>query len=160
MTRFPNGVSSYIVTKGTAARALPQTSGVTAAAVLATISGGRILLQCLMGVVSTVIQTQANATKIQYICTTLASTTDLCATLDITADAVGTSYGISGTVGDAMIEGSGVGGGGLGLQLFQTTPFLLLTGTINANCAASNTGNWQWTFLWTPIDAGAKLVAS
>ncbi len=81
-----------------AAAALPQ----TAAGSLFTVTGGRVLLLAIVGEVTTVIQTQANASKLQSV-PTVGSTVDMCTTLDITADEVGCLYGITGIPADALV---------------------------------------------------------
>jgi hypothetical protein len=81
-----------------ATAALPQTT----AGALFTISGGKVLVTGLIGEVTTVIQTQADNTKLTFDPTDAGATQDLCAVLDITADAVGTMYSITGTPATAM----------------------------------------------------------
>lgn len=127
--------------------ALPQTTQ----AGLFRIASGRILVQQIVGEVTTVIQTQANNTKLVLDVTT-GTDRDLCAVLDITADEVGTLYGISGIFADALL------GAGQALQA-QTRPVILKPGDIDLNCAASNTGSVKWTLFWTPLDAGAYVAA-
>src|SRR5688572_17918801 len=80
-----------------ATAALPQ----MAAHALFTIATGRIVVFGLIGEVTTVIQTQANNTKIVANPTT-GTSVDLCAVLSITADEVGCLYGITGVFADAM----------------------------------------------------------
>lgn len=128
---------------------LPQ----TAAHALFTISGGRIAVVQLIGQVTTVVQTQANATKLIGNPTTGADL-DICATLDITADAVGTLYGITGLFSDALI------GAGPGALSGQTRPVILNVGTLDLSCAASNTGQVRWTLYFVPLDLSAAVVAA
>src|SRR6185312_4831208 len=93
---FLAGTHGILVNRATAS--LPATT----TASLFTISTGRILLTSIVGEVTTVIQTQADNTKLQFDPTDAGATQDLCAVLDITADAVGTMYSITGTPGTAM----------------------------------------------------------
>jgi hypothetical protein len=81
-----------------ATAALPQ----TAAGSLFTIAGGKVLITSLVGEVTTVIQTQADNTKLTFDPTDAGATQDLCAVLDITADAVGTMYSLTGTPATAL----------------------------------------------------------
>lgn len=128
---------------------LPQ----TADEALFTITGGRVLLMQVVGEVTTVIQTQANNTKLKFNPTATGADTDICAVLNISADAVGTLYGITGTVGDAMIEGL--------LQLkAQAAPLILSEGDIELDCAASNTGSVKWDVYYIPLDEGATVAAA
>ncbi|NUP23459.1 MAG: hypothetical protein HOZ81_46875, partial [Streptomyces sp.] len=78
--------------------ALPQTTQ----SALFTVAGGRVIITSIVGEVTTVIQTQANNTKIVSNPTT-GTDVDLCAVLDITADQVGCLYGITGLFSDAMV---------------------------------------------------------
>lgn len=128
---------------------LPQTTD----GALFTITGGRIELLGIVGEVTTVIQTQANNTKIKFNPDGAGADTDLCAVLDISADAVGTYYGITGTVSDAMIEG-------IQRVNAMTTPQVLSAGAIELDCAASNTGSVKWQVRYRPIDEGAVVTAA
>lgn len=132
-----------------AGAALPQ----GAAAPIFTISGGRIVLTALIGQVTTVIETAANATKL-IANPTVGADQDLCATLDITADPVGLLYGITGTAANAMI--------GAGSTLFGqlATPVVISEGTIDLSCVGSATGAIAWTIYYVPIDSYSKAVAA
>ena len=131
-----------------ATAALPQT---TATAIF-TVYTGRILMVQIVGEVTTVIQTQANNTKLTFDPAT-GTSVDLCAVLDITADEVGTLYGITGTLANALV--------GAGQVLAsQAIPVVIKPGDIDLDCAASNTGNVKWTLFWVPLDAGAYVAAA
>ena len=132
-----------------ATAALPATTG----AAIFTIATGRVLLMNIVGEVTTVIQTQADATKLVHNPTDTGTSTDLCGTLDITADAVGTMYSITGTLADALTEG-------LNLSLMQVKPIVLKPGAIELNCAATNTGSIKWDMWYIPLEAGAKVTAA
>lgn len=131
-----------------AAAALPQT---TAAAIF-NVTGGRVAITGIIGEVTTVIQTQANNTKLTANPTTGPSV-DLCAVLDISADAVGTLYGITGAFSDALV------GAGAAAPLPQRAP-VVDVGSIDLDCAASNTGEVAWVLTYVPIDAGAAVEAA
>jgi hypothetical protein len=111
---------------------------------------GRILLTHLLGEVTTVIQTQANATKLTKT-TNAGTTTDLCATNDITADAVASYYTITGAPAAAMVNTATTP------AIKLTTPVVIDAGTINLSCAATNTGAIKWTLLYSPIEPGAVV---
>lgn len=128
---------------------LPQTTAGT----LFTVTGGRILLTALVGEVTTVIQTQANNTKIQAVPTT-GTAVDLCAVLDISADEVGCLYGITGTFATALV------GANAGATVIPSVPVIVPVGAIKLNCAASNTGSVKWTLTYVPLDDGASVVAA
>lgn len=132
-----------------ATAALPQ----TAAAALFTITGGRIMLTNILGAVTTVIQTQANNTKLTANPTT-GTSVDLCAVLNITADEVGCLYGITGLPSDALV------GTNAGLAPAMHRPIVLNVGSIDLDCAASNTGSVKWDMWYIPLDEGATVVAA
>jgi hypothetical protein len=135
-----------------ATAALPQ----TAAGALFTVTSGRILLTELIGEVTTVIQTQANNTKLTFDPTDAGATQDLCAVLDITADAVGTMYSLTGTPATAMQDGLNF----LSPNKALPRAIILKPGSILLDCAASNTGAVKWDAFYVPLDANARLAAA
>lgn len=128
---------------------LPQTT----AGALFTIAGGRVLITQILGEVTTVIQTQANNTKLTANPTT-GTSVDVCGVLSITADEVGTLYGVTGTFSDALL---GVNAGALE---GQAKPVVLPVGTLDLDCAASNTGSVKWSIWYIPLDDGATVVSA
>lgn len=132
-----------------ATAALPQTTQ----SALFTVTGGRVAIMGIIGEVTTVIQTQANNTKIVANPTT-GTDVDLCAVLSITADEVGTLYGITGVFSDAMV------GANAGAAVMCARPVVVAAGTIDLNCAASNTGSVKWALFYIPIDDGAYVTAA
>lgn len=132
-----------------ATAALPQTTQ----GALFNIEGGRVLLTQIIGEVTTVIQTQANNTKLVANPDT-GTDVDICAVLSITADEVGTLYSISGLNSDAML---GINAGAVPAM---ARPVILAPGSLDLNCAASNTGSVKWTLFYVPIDDGAYVEAA
>lgn len=132
--------------------ALPQTSTST----LFTVSGGKVLITSLVGEVTTVIQTQADATKLTFDPTDAGATQDLSATLDITADAVGTLYSLTGTPATAMKDALNF----LSSDKVLAQPLVLKPGSILLDCAASNTGAVKWDLCYIPLDNGASVAAA
>jgi len=133
-----------------AATTLPQTT----ATAQFTIAGGRVLVTSIVGEVTTVIQTQANNTKLVANPTT-GTSVDMCAVLDISADEVGCLYGITGTPADALV------GTNAGLTVgLNNSGIVVNVGTIDLDCAASNTGETKWTLHYIPIDVGATVTAA
>lgn len=132
-----------------ATAALPQTTQ----SALFTITGGRILLTGIVGEVTTVIQTQANNTKLVGNPTT-GTDVDLCAVLSITAKEVGTLFGITGLFSDALV------GANAGAGVMPRNPVVLPIGTIDLSCAASNTGSVKWLMMYYALDAGASVAAA
>jgi hypothetical protein len=135
-----------------ATAALPQTSTST----LFTVSGGKVLITSLIGEVTTVIQTQADNTKLTFDPTDAGATQDLCAVLDITADAVGTMYSITGTPATAMQDALNF----LPSNKVPAQPIVLKPGSILLDCAASNTGSVKWDLTYIPLDNGAAVAAA
>jgi len=145
-----NGSLGRMVNRATAA--LPQ----SAAGALFTITGGRVIVTSIIGEVTTVIQTQADATKLTFDPTDAGATQDLCATTDITADAVGTMYSITGTPGTALQDALNF----LPSNKLLALPLILKPGSVLLDCAASNTGSVKWTLTYWPLDSGAAVVAA
>jgi hypothetical protein len=147
---FAQGILGVAVNRAT--DTLPQ----TADEALFTVAGGRVAITSIVGEVTTVIQTQANATKLKFNPDATGADSDLCGTLDITADAVGTLYSITGTPATAMQDSllflppnKGLAG-----------PLVLSEGALEIDCAASNTGSVAWTVTYVPLDDGASVVAA
>lgn len=136
-----------------ATAALPQ----TAAAAIFTLTG-RVLVTSIIGEVTTVIQTQANNTKLVHNPSGTGADVDLCAVLDISADAVGTYYSIVGVVATALKSTT------LWIVLpadnLPAQGLILGPGTIDLSCAASNTGSVKWTIFYVPLDDGANIATA
>jgi len=130
-----------------AAATLPASTTQT----LFTVTLGNVELLALVGEVTTVVQTQANATKLTFNPTGTGASTDLCATLDITAAAVGTFYSITGIATDPMQSGIWMAHG-------LVYPLILGPGVIELSCAATNTGATQWFALYRAIESGALMA--
>lgn len=131
---------------------LPQ----SAAGALFTVAGGRVVVTSIIGEVTTVVQTQANATKITFDPTDAGATQDLCGTTDITADAVGTMYSITGTAATVLQDALNF----LPSNKVLALGLVLKPGSVLLDCAASNTGSVKWTLTYWPIDTGATVVAA
>lgn len=147
---YLGGVAGIRVSKATAA--LPATT----TAALFTITGGRVLVTNIIGEVTTVIQTQADATKLQFDPTDAGATQDLCATTDITADAVGTMYSITGTPAGVLQDALNF----LSADKVLARGIVLKPGSILLNCAATNTGSVKWDLTYVPLDTGASVAAA
>ena len=144
---YTKGLLGLQVSRATAT--LPQTTHHA----LFTVSGGRIALTGIIGEVTTIIQNQANNTKL-LVDPTVGTNTDICAALNIAADEVGCLYGITGLFSDALV-GAAAGAGVLPRNLV-----VIPEGTIDLDCAASNTGSVAWDMWYVPIDAGASVAAA
>lgn len=152
MSVILKGAGSWgrVVERATAA--LPQTT----ASALFTISTGRVIVTSIIGEVTTVIQTQANNTKLTFDPTAAGATQNLCDVLDITADAVGTMYSITGTPTAVLQDALNF----LPSNKLLAEPIVLKPGSILLDCAASNTGSVKWTLAYWPLDTGASVAAA
>jgi hypothetical protein len=118
-----------------------------------TILGGRILLTLILGEVTTIIQALANATKLTFDPDAAGATQDLCATLDITGDVVGSIYRITGIPTVAMLDRLNFGEG-----MLIASPLILKPGKIILNCAATSSGATKWDAWYTSLDPGASMI--
>lgn len=128
---------------------LPQ----SVAAAIFTITGGRVIINLILGEVTTIIQAQANNTKLKSV-PTAGSTVDLCATKDITGLEVGGKLVVPGTAATALTQANA------GAIIAQTTSVVCAIGAIHLDCSASNTGAIKWSIWWTPFDDGALIVVA
>lgn len=132
-----------------AAATLPQTGNQD----LFVVSGGRIIVTGLVGVVTTAVQAQANAAKL-VVAPTVGAAQDLSATAELNGAALGTLIGFTGTPGGAssLVLGSGA--------VTKGTTFVVNPGVIRLNTAASSTGATRWTLLYIPLDDAAQVVSA
>lgn len=130
----------------------------TADGALFRITGGKIRLKGIYGEVTTAIGAVANATKLKHNPSGTGSDVDLCGTLDITGDAVGQVYSITGTLATALKS----------TTLWLVAPaddipaqgLVLGPGDIELDCAGSSgTGSIKWTAIWEPVDSAGVLTA-
>jgi hypothetical protein len=127
----------------------PQTTAVD----LFTIAGGRVALTAIVGEVTTIMGAVANNTSLESNPTT-GTTSAICAVLATENDEVGTLYGISGLVSDALV---GDDAGGVAMQ---DRPVVLPIGTLALRCAGNNTGATKWSMWYVPLDDGAYVTAA
>ena len=138
------------------ARTIPQSSALTT---LFTITGGRIMINLLYGVVTTIVG--GTTPNLKLVATPSAgSANDMCAVLVITTDQVGTMFVCPVAVGTALIGPASTGvsgsvsGPGTGGQV-------VAPGTIaHTSAAADATGAIQWTLFYVPLDPGVTVAAS
>lgn len=114
---------------------------------------GKVKILDIVGEVTTVVQSQANAIKL-IANPTVGADVDMCATVESNAAAVGSIFTITGTLANAMVKT--VSGAGAA----QATPVLVAAGTIDLSTAATNTGATKWLVRWVPVDPGALVIAA
>lgn len=107
----------------------------------------------IVWVVTTVIQTQACNLKISTLSNS--TTTDICADLNISADAAQSRMSITGTFANAMINTAA-----WVPVARQATAVVAQEGTIILTTSATNTGAIRWSVLYRPLQAGSKVVAA
>jgi hypothetical protein len=130
-----------------AAATLPQST----TANIFTISGGRVFINAILGQVTTVIQTQANSTKLTAT-PTIGSATDLCTGTSITAAAVGAFLSLPAAAGSALVMTAG------GFAYMNFPGLALDVGSITLACAASNTGAIKWDLWYSALDPLGRVV--
>jgi hypothetical protein len=119
-----------------------------------TVTGGRVLVTNITGVVTTAIQAQANATKLVATPSGNGAVNDLSTTVDVNGLALGGLLSPTGLAGDALVKSTGGGISGL------RNPIIVTPGAIGVNTAATNTGAVTWTLTYVPLDNGATVVAA
>ena len=85
---------------------------------------------------------------------TVGADVNICAQLDLNADAIGTLYTISGTLADALIATTS------GAVAAQSAPILVSAGSIDLKTSSSTTGQTKWTVHYIPLDSDSSVVAA
>ena len=114
---------------------------------------GLVEVISIIGVVTTVVQTQACNLKLSTVSNS--ATTDVCADLNISAAAAQSRMSITGTFANALINTA------KGVPVArQATSFIAQEGTIIATTSATNTGAIRWVVRYKPLQEGARIVAA
>lgn len=129
---------------------LPQ----TATSSIFTVAGGRVMVNLLIGQVTTIIQAQATTLKVVSTPTT-GTAVDLSATADINALEVGGLLTLIGTLATAL--GKQNAGAAQGMNL---VPLVVPIGNIQITTGASSTGAIKWSIFYHPLDDGAYITAA
>jgi hypothetical protein len=124
---------------------LPQ----SIAAPIFSVVGGKCMIE-IVGEVTTTIQSGANNMKL-IANPNVGADVDLCATLDIVSDAVGTFYNLTGTLTDALVANTS------GAGTSQLVSIIVTPGTIDLSCDASKSGQIKWILFYIPIDENATI---
>lgn len=120
---------------------------------------GYIRVIGIYGIVTTAIGAVANATKLKHNPSGVGADVDLCATLDINADAVGQVYTIVGVLATAMKS----------TTLWLAVPadsipapgLVLGPGILEIDCAGSSgTGAIKWILVWEPVSLDGNAAAA
>lgn len=153
MSEFVEGKSLRKLNLGIKVERATATLPQTTAGSLFTVSTGRVIVTSIVGEVTTAIQNQANNTKLTANPTT-GTAVDICAVLDTANKEIGTLFGITGTFATALV------GANAGATVIPTNGVVVPVGTIDLDCAASNTGSVKWTLTYIPLDDGASVAAA
>ncbi len=138
--------ANYGLTVTRAAANLPATTSGNLFSV-----SGLVLVTSIVGVVTTAIQAQANAIKLEAFLTAAAAATDMCATAESNGQGVGKLFGITGSPATAAVFGYAVP---------QSNEMIINgPGFIRLNTAATNTGQMSWVLQYIPLAAGAGIQA-
>lgn len=129
------------------------TANMTNALPLFTITGGRVLVNLVLGEVTTVIETKTVNLKLQANPTT-GTTNDMSANVDMSAKEAGTLVSIAGTAATATQTGSS------GAVRGQDAPMVVAAGAIEAVVGATHTGSVKWSLWYIPLDDGAYVTAA
>lgn len=114
---------------------------------------GNIIVTDIVGEVTTLLETKTTAIKL-VANATVGADVDMCATVDATAAAVGSTFAITGTLANAMVKTAG------GAGLAQAARQVVHDGVIALNSGAANTGCIKWTLHYIPVDATSTVVAA
>lgn len=131
-----------------------KTLPATATGAIFNVTGGRVLVTSITGVVTTAIQNQACNTKLVATPSGNGSVNDLSAVVDVANLGLGGLLSPTGLAGDALVKSTGGGVSGL------RNPVVVAAGAIGVNTAATNTGAVTWTLTYVPLDDGATVTAA
>jgi hypothetical protein len=139
------------------ASASPKTVPQNATQTVFTVSGGRILVAHLSGVVTTVIAGTTPSAK--FVATpTIGAANDMCTASSIAAAAVGTMVLLPPGTGTALTAQTAAVGS---LTGFAYGGQIVSAGTIGFNVSAADaTGAYTFTLLYVPLDAASSVVAN
>lgn len=156
MTVQLSGPQVRMIGLGTKVDKASATLPATTVQTLFTVTGGRILLTSILGEVTTAVQAQANATKLQSVPTT-GSTVDLCATKDITGLEAGGLLSLTPDL-DATPFSVALQQQNAGAITIPMVGIIIPIGLIKLNCAATNTGATKWSMTYIAYDDGASVA--
>lgn len=139
---------------------LPQTASTN----IFTVTGGRVMITSLVGIVTTVLGATATNLNLTYTPSGGAAA-DISAATVCTSDAVGTYYTITGVAAD-LLSAQKVGGTEVPTVTWAPTPTFLTgslvfgAGSMQLKSSANNTGATAWVITYVPLDNGAAVVAA
>lgn len=115
---------------------------------------GRVIIEQIVGEVTTIIEAQETIIKL-VANPTVGADVDLCGTLDIDGDAVGSIYAVTGDFSDSLLVATS---GALELGDDVGGPFFVAAGAIDLNTDNdSSTGQIKWTIRYRALDPGSTV---
>lgn len=151
MTAIIQGSQLAAIALGTRVESGIKTVPQNALDALFTITGGKVAVMGVIGEVTTVIGGTTPSAKL-VANPTVGADTDIVTAVAVTADPVGTLYGVA-TVGGALqvLESAAP---------LNQTPFVLKPGTLDLQVSAADaTGAIKWSLFYVPVDDGASVAA-
>jgi hypothetical protein len=119
------------------------------------IGGGRVFVNDLLGVVTTVIQTAAITLNWSFDADFGGDLALGIASADFTGDLPGTMYVMPAAVGGALT----VPAAGAFQRLYPAIGFVFSTGYLDLVASAARTGVIKWSVFYVPLDDGAYIEA-
>ena len=115
---------------------------------------GKVLIVQIVGEVTVVFDGTVNS--LQLVANpTVGADVDLCASVVVTSDAVGTIYNITGTLADAMIATTS------GAVQAQLAPIIVTAGTIDLKTTGTDaTGSSKWVLHYISLEDGSSVVSA
>lgn len=119
---------------------------------------GNVKVVELFGRVTTVMDGTATTVKLQFDPTVTGAATDLCATVTVTSDVLGTLYSIVGVAATAATESAAIYL--LPAAKLPAEGIVLPAGKITQVGSAINTGVIEWTVVYFPVSSGGAITAA
>lgn len=133
-------------------RSISKTPSNVATGDLFSVRGGLIKIIDIVGIVQTVVETQTNNLRLLIDPENPATDTNICGTLDVTADAVGTTYNITGTFSEALVAAdNGV------IETPQVKSIICPPGVIELSGSATNTGVIRWSMYYVALSPNVQV---
>jgi hypothetical protein len=148
-TQIP-GKALLLANYGTTVFRATATIPATTTQTLFTVTGGRIIVTNLTGLVTTVIGAVATNLLVNYLNTASGTNSNLSTNVAITSAPVGSQYSVS----------SLAGAGTVGIAVAQGNEFIVSAGSIRATTDATTTGSMSWVISYIPLDTGAYVTAA
>lgn len=118
-----------------------------------TISGGRVLVTCLVGEVTTICSATASNLKATSV-PTVGTAADIAANVAIANLEAGTILVVEGDATAIIAVSAGFA------PALNALPFILPIGVLRIETSGTNTGATKWDLFYVPIDDGAVVASA